>query len=159
MVDPGGFLPSFTLSYVPFSGGLMADTIRKVDYYYVTASDKAGEGARIFGALRDAGVNLLAVHAFPSARKSQIDVVPENSAAFVSAAKAKGLKVSKPKTVFLIEGDDRVGAMASLLNRLGTAGINVTATSAVRTGSGRYGGLLWVKPKDVKKASDVLGAM
>jgi len=51
-----------------------------------------------------------------------------------------------------------VGAMAQLLARLGAAGINVTATSATRTGMGRYGALLWVKPRDVKKAAEVLGA-
>lgn len=136
----------------------MPDTIRKVDYYYVMAPDKPGEGARVFGALRDAGVNLTAIHAFPSARRSQIDVVPTDAAAFLSAAKAAKLKVSKPKTVFLVEGDDRVGAMAQMLARLGAAGINVIATSAVRTGPGRYGALLWVKPRDVKKAADTLGA-
>src|SRR5207245_4072315 len=111
----------------------MPDTIRKVDYYYITAPDKAGEGARVLGALRDAGVNLLAVHAFPSARRSQIDIVPSDSAAFVNAAKMAGVKISKPKTVFLVEGDDRAGALASLLSRLGNAGVNVTATSAVRS--------------------------
>ncbi|HYZ89900.1 MAG TPA: hypothetical protein VE620_11435 [Myxococcales bacterium] len=137
----------------------MPDTIRKVDYYYITATDKAGEGARVLGALRDAGVNLLALHAFPSARRSQIDVVPADSAGFVNAAKAAGVKISKPKTVFLIEADDRAGAMAAVLDRLGRAGVNVTATSAVRSGSGRYGALLWVKPRDVKKASETLGAM
>jgi len=134
------------------------DTIRKAEYYYVTIADKPGEGERLFGALRNAGVNLLAVHAFPSARRSQIDLVPSDAAAFLAAAKAAKLKVSKPKTVFLIEGDDRVGAMAQLLGRLGAAGINVTATSATRTGMGRYGALLWVKPRDVKKAAEVLGA-
>ncbi len=137
------------------------DTIRKAEYYYVTIPDKPGEGERLFGALRDAGVNLLAVHAFPSARRSQIDLVPSvpsDAAAFLAAAKAAKLKVSKPKTVFLIEGDDRVGAMAQLLARLGAAGINVTATSATRTGMGRYGALLWVKARDVKKAAEVLGA-
>jgi hypothetical protein len=136
----------------------MPDTIRKVDYYYITLADKPGEGARLFGALRDAGVNLMAIHAFPSARRSQIDLVPTDAAAFLNAAKAAKLKVSKPKTVFLVEGDDRVGAMAQMLTRLGVAGINVIATSAVRTGPGRYGALLWVKPRDVKKASDALGA-
>ena len=95
----------------------MPDTIRKVDYYYITASDKPGEGARVLGALRDAGVNLLAVHAFPSARRSQIDVVPSDPAAFVNAAKAAGVKISKPKTVFLVEADDRAGAMAATLDR------------------------------------------
>lgn len=137
----------------------MPDTIRKVEYYYILAPDKAGEGARVLGALRDAGVNLQAVHAFPSARRSQIDVVPADSVAFLSAAKAARLKVSKPKTAFLVEGDDRPGAIATLLSRTGNAGINVTATSAVRAGPGRYGAILWVKPKDVKKAAEALGAM
>jgi hypothetical protein len=136
----------------------MADTIRRTDYYYITAPDKPGEGARVFGELRDRGVNLLAIHAFPSARRSQIDVVPADAVAFLAAAKSAGLKVSKPKTVFLIEGDDRVGAMAHVLSRLAAAGINVTATSAVRTGPGRYGALLWVKPRDVRKAAETLGA-
>lgn len=135
----------------------MPDTIRKVDYFYVTAPDKPGEGGRIFGSLREAGVNLLAVQAFPSARKTQVDVVPADSVAFLSAAKSAGLKVSKPKVVFLIEGDDRVGALTSTMSRLGAAGVNVTAVTAVRTGTGRYGALLWVKPKDVRKAAETLG--
>ena len=96
----------------------MTDTIRRIDYYYVTAPDKPGVGAEILGKLRDAGVNLLAVHAFPSARRSQLDVVPADAVAFQAAAKAAGLKLSKPKAVFLVEGDDRVGAFAQLLSRL-----------------------------------------
>jgi hypothetical protein len=135
----------------------MPDTIRKVDYYYITAPDKPGEGARIFGALRDAGVNLLAVHAFPSARKSQIDLVPADAVAFLSAVKNAGLKVSKPKAMFLIEGDDRAGALAPTLSRLGAAKINVIAVSAVRSAMGRFGALLWVEQKDVRKAAETLG--
>lgn len=135
----------------------MPDTIRRVDYYYVIAPDKPGEGARIFSALRSAGVNLLAAHAFPTARKSQIDVVPADTVAFLSAAKNAGLKLSKPKAMFLIEGDDRVGALTSTLSRLGTAGVNVTALTAVRSGAGRFGALLWVKAKDVRKAAEILG--
>lgn len=137
----------------------MPDTIRRVDYYYIKAPDKPGEGARVLSALRDAGVNLQAVLAFPSARRTQIDVIPTDSAAFLSAAKAAKLKVSKPKTALLVEGDDRPGAVAALLSRLGRAGINVTATSAVRAGPGRYGAILWVKPRDVKKAAEAMGAM
>lgn len=137
----------------------MPDTIRKVDYYYIIAPDKAGEGARVLGAIRDAGVNLRAVLAFPSARRTQIDVIPTDSAAFLSAAKAAKLKVSKPKTAFLVEGDDRPGAIAALLRRLGNAGVNVTATSAVCGGPGRYGAILWVKTKDLKKAAEALGAI
>ena len=134
------------------------DTVRRVDYYYTTAPDKPGEGARVLGVFRDAGVNLLAFHAFPSARRTQLDFVPQDGAAFVAAAKAAKIKLSKPKAVFHFEGDDRVGAMAGILGKLAAAGINATASEAVCTTSGRFAGLLWVEPRDVKKAAQALGA-
>ncbi len=137
----------------------MAEMIRKVSYYYTTASDKPGEGARLLEVLRKAGVNLTAVHAFPSARKTQVDFVPSDDAAFTAAAKAAKIKLSKPKTAFLIEGEDRIGALAGVLGKLGAAKINVTASSAVCAGMGRYGAIFWVKPRDVTKASTTLGAM
>jgi len=137
----------------------MAEMIRKVSYYYTTASDKPGEGARLLEVLRKAGVNLTAVHAFPSARKTQVDFVPSDDAAFTAAAKAAKIKLSKPKTAFLIEGEDRIGALAGVLGKLGAAKINVTASSAVCAGMGRYGAIFWVKPRDVTKASATLGAM
>jgi hypothetical protein len=134
------------------------DTVRRVDYYYTTAPDKPGEGARVLGVFRDAGVSLLAFHAFPSARRTQLDFVPQDGAAFVAAAKAAKIKLSKPKAVFHFEGDDRVGAMAGLLGKLAAAGINATASEAVCASGGRFAGLLWVAPRDVKKAAQVLGA-
>ena len=104
------------------------------------------------------GVNLLAFHAFPSARRTQLDFVPQDGAAFVAAAKAAKIKLSKPKAVFHFEGDDRVGAMAGILGKLAAAGINATASEAVCTTSGRFAGLLWVEPRDVKKAAKALEA-
>jgi hypothetical protein len=137
----------------------MADTIRMVDYYYTMVPDKPGEGARVLGELRDARVNLLAFSAFPSQRKSQADFVPADGAAFLAAAKAAKLKLKGPKKTFLIEGDDRVGALADTFRKLGAAKVNVTAVDAVCSGMGRYGALLWVKPKDLKKAAAALGVM
>jgi hypothetical protein len=134
------------------------DTVRRVDYYYTTAPDKPGEGARVLGVFRDAGVNLVAFHGFPSARRTQLDFVPQDGAAFVAAAKAAKIKLSKPKAVFHFEGDDRVGAMAGVLGKLAAARINVTASEAICTTNGRFAGLLWVKPRDVKKAAQALGA-
>jgi len=137
----------------------MAEMIRKTEYYYTTASNKAGEGSRLLEAVRRAGVHLLAFHGFPSARKAQIDFVPTDSAAFLAAAKAAKIKLSKPKTAFLIEGDDRVGALVGTMGKLAAAKINVTAITAVCAGMGRFGAILWVKPKDVSKAAAALGAV
>jgi hypothetical protein len=135
----------------------MADSVRLVDYFYVTVPDKSGEGARLLDALRREGVNLLAFSAFPEGRKSQADFIPEDSAAFRRAAKKARWKVTGPKKVFLLQGDDRVGAMADVVTALASAKINITALDAVSV-HGRYGALLWVAPRDLKKAQKALEA-
>ncbi|MGH7545378.1 MAG: hypothetical protein ACREKI_04265, partial [Gemmatimonadota bacterium] len=117
----------------------MAEEVRKVDYYYVTVPNRPGEGARVLAALRSAGVNLLAVHAFPSGDEAQIDLVPGMGTALEEAAAKAKLPLSPRKTAFLVEGDDRLGAAADLLRKLADAKINVTAMEAVRAGAGRYG--------------------
>jgi hypothetical protein len=136
----------------------MADTVRIVDYFYISAPNKAGEGARALTTLKDAGVNLLAFSGFPQGRRAQMDFVPADPAAFKQAAKKAKWKVVGPKRGFLVQGDDRVGAVADLLERLGSAKINVTAIDAVSITDGRYGAIFWVAPNDVKKTAALLGA-
>lgn len=135
----------------------MAMTIRKVDYFKVGVADKAGEGARLLGILKDAKVNLLALTGFPRGRRAQIDLVPQDATAFKKAMKKAGVALGGKKTLFLVQGEDRVGAVAEILDKLGAAGINVTAVDAVTDGKGRFGGILWVKPKDMAKACRILG--
>lgn len=135
----------------------MADEIRKIDYFKAQIPDKAGEGARLLVILAEAGVNLLAFTGFPRGRKAQVDFVPEDAAAFKAAARKARLAVTR-KTAFLVQGDDRPGAVADLASRLAAAGINITAMDAVAAGGGRFGAILWVRPADVKKAARTLGA-
>ena len=136
----------------------MSDTVRKVDYFYVVVPDKPGEGAKVLSALAAEGINLLAFSGFPSARKGQLDLVPEDSAAFKLAAKKLKLKLSPRKSGFLLQGDDRVGAMKETLDKLAAAKINVTAMDAVSSGEGHYGAIFWVKPQAVARAAKLLGA-
>jgi hypothetical protein len=90
----------------------LPDAIRRIDYYYVSVPDKPGEGARILSALHQAGINLLGVSAFPhGARKSQLDLIPDDSASLAKAAKSAGLMLSKKKSGFLIQGEDRPGVI------------------------------------------------
>ncbi len=135
----------------------MPDTILLVDYFYIETPDKPGEGARALGYLKEAGVNLLALHAFPKGRRSQVDFVPSDPAAFKAAAKAAKWKVAGPKKAFIVQGDDRVGAMVEYFAKLANAKINVTATDALTAGAGRFGAIVWVKARDVKRAAKALG--
>jgi len=134
------------------------DAIRRIDYYYVTVPDKPGEVARVLGALGGAEINLLSVSAFPhGARKSQVDLIPEHSGALAQAAKSARLKLSKKKSGFLIQGEDRPGAVGDVAGKLAQAKINITSVQAFCAGAGRYGGMLWVKAKDLQRASKALG--
>ena len=136
----------------------MPDEIKRIDDYYASVPDRPGEGARILGALRDAGVNLIGISAFPhGARRSQLDLIPEDSDTFANAARAAGLKVSTKKSGFLIQGEDRPGAVADFVKRLAEAKINVTSVQVFCAGSGRYGGMLWVKAPDLRKAAKAFG--
>lgn len=136
----------------------MADTIRKVDYFSIMVADKPGEGARLLNGLKDAGVNLLAFTGFPSGRRAQVDFIPEDTAKLKAAAKKMKVVLGAKKTVFLVQGDDRVGALVDIFTKLAAAKINVTALDAVTSGEGRYGAIFWVKPKDVAKAAKAVGA-
>jgi hypothetical protein len=129
-----------------------------VQYFYVMAPDKPGEGARALAVLRDAGVDLLAFSGFPEGKRSQLDFVPQDPAAFRAAARKARWKVTGPKIAFLVEGEDRRGAVAEILGKLAGARVNVTATDAVCAGAGRFGVLFWVKPRDVTRAAQALGA-
>jgi predicted amino acid-binding ACT domain protein len=136
----------------------MAHAIRKIDYYALTVPDKAGEGHRILSALAQEGVNLLGAIGFPLGEgKAQIDLVPENPASFVQVAERQKLRMRKAKQAFLVQGDDRVGAVAEVLGKLASQKIQVTAAQALAAGAGRWAMILWVKPGSVDKASKALG--
>ena len=136
----------------------MAESIRRVQYFYVMAPDKPGEGARALQTLRDAGVNLLAFSGFPAGKRAQLDFIPEEPAAFRAVARKAKWKVTGPKVGFLVEGDDRTGVMADLYAKLAAARINITASDAVIAGTDRFGAILWVKARDVNRTAKALGS-
>jgi len=79
----------------------MADTIQRVEYFYLHVPNKAGEGSRFLTALHEAGINLLAFSGFPEGRGSQLDFVPADPAAFKQFARTAKWKLTGPKPAFL----------------------------------------------------------
>ena len=136
----------------------MADTVQRVEYFYVQVPNRPGEGARYLAALRDAGLNLLAFSGFPEGRGAQLDFVPVDPVAFRGFAKRSKWKVTGPKRAFLLGGDDRAGVIAEVVAKLAGAKVNITAVDAVCAGAGRYGAILWVASRDYNKTATLLGA-
>jgi hypothetical protein len=132
---------------------------RKVRYVVLKVPSRAGQAAGILGALAEAGVDLQAFTGFPDrGGKAQVDLVTDDLAGVRRVARRQGWKLAAPKRGFLVQGRDRVGAVSRDLARLARAGINVTAADAVSAGRGRYGMIVWVKPKDYARAARALGA-
>ena len=132
---------------------------RKVRYLVLKVPSRAGQAARMLGALAEGGVNLLAFTGFPArGGQAQVDLVTDDLAAVRRVARKEGWRLSAAKRGFLVQGSDRVGAVHADLRRLADAGINVTAADAVTAGKGRYGMILWVKPKDYARAARALRA-
>src|SRR5919204_2706908 len=134
----------------------MAEKVRQIDYFYIEVPNRVGEGAKILRALKDAGVNLVAFSGFPSGRRAQLDFFPADAAAFKQVAKANRWKVVGPKRGFLVQGDDRIGVVADLIDKLADAKIDVIAIDAVAVDE-RDGALCWVAPRSLKKAAAILG--
>jgi hypothetical protein len=138
---------------------VMADRVRKVRYCYVVVPSRAGQGAKVLGALKDAGVNMLAYSGFPvKGGKAQLDFVVESTARLGRIAKKSGWRLSKPKRAFLVQGDDKVGAVQRHVQKLADQKISIIAAQAATAGKGRYGMILWVRKKDYGRAARALRA-
>ncbi len=137
----------------------MPEEVRQVEQFSLTIANKVGEGARVLGILRDAGVNLLAFWGYQrTATKAELIFVPENSSTFVAAGKQAKLKLGKKQTAFFVQGEDRPGAAADLLAKLAGGKINVGAVQAVSAGAGRFGAIVFLPAAAARKAAGILGA-
>ena len=131
---------------------------QQVSYFAMQVPNRTGEAGRILSGLAKAGINLLAFTGFPQGRRSQMDFIPANPAAFLAVARGMKLRLRSKKIAFLIQGRDRCGAVAEFMSKLAVAKINVIAVDAVGVGGGRFGAILWVNQKDVNRAARALGA-
>ena len=132
--------------------------IRKVVYFSMQVPNRPGVGVEMLKSIAKGRQNLLAFTGFPNRGGAQVDFVPSDPVEFARGARKAGVKLSKRKTAFLVQGEDRVGALVRVLDVLAKARINLVAMEAVTAGSGRFGALFWVRPKDVGRASRLLRA-
>lgn len=135
----------------------MAIDIRRVDYYYTTLKDRPGEAYKLLSQLRDLGVNLYAFNAVPEGLiRTQLTLFPEVTYELENAAKEMEIRINGPYPAFLIQGHDEIGALVHLHERLFLANVNVYGASAVVSGEGRYGYIIYISPEEFDRAEEVL---
>ena len=136
----------------------MAFTIRTVEYYYANVRDELGAAYRLLSELAKLGVDLLAFTAVPSGPSSaQFTLVPADGGKLVAQARAANLPLDGPHDALLVQGDDEMGALAGVHERLVSAGVDIYASSGVTDGRGAFGYIVYVREDQFEKAADALG--
>jgi hypothetical protein len=135
----------------------MAYRIRRVEYFHTTVVDQPGESYKVLSALAGLGVNLLAFTAVPvGPDTTQLTLFPEDPSKMRSEAQRAGMALEGPHQAILVQGDDELGALAVVHEKLYRTGVNVYASNAVSDGFGRYGYLIYVRPEDYERAARAL---
>jgi hypothetical protein len=135
----------------------MPDVIRRVDYFNTTIRDQPGEGYKLLAQLAELGLNLVAFTAVPVGPNStQLTLFPEDSGMMQSAAQRAGMRLEGPHPAFLVQGDDKLGALARIHEELFEASVNIYASSGVTDGRGTFGYLIYVRPEDYERAAVAL---
>jgi hypothetical protein len=108
--------------------------------------------------LADEQVNLIAFNAFPVGReRTQLVIYPLNPIWLGTFARHEGLQLQGPHHAFIVQGDDNLGALLSIHQKLCDAEINVSSSNGITDGSGGYRYILHVHPEDYERAKAALG--
>lgn len=136
----------------------MSARIFSVDYYYTTVENRPGQGCRFLEMLAAGEVNLLSFNAFPvSEDRTQLVIYPQNETWLGELARREGVMLHGPHHAFMVQGDDELGALLDIHERLCVADINVTSSTGMTDGHGRYRYIMHVAPEDHARALVVLG--
>ena len=136
----------------------MALTVRPTEYFYVNTRDEVGAAYHLLSALAERGVDLLAFTAVPNgADRAQFALFPEDPAHFVDEARRAQIDAEGPHHALLVQGDDELGRLAGIHERLFKAGVNVYAASGVGDGRGSFGYVVYVREDDFPRAIEALG--
>ena len=136
----------------------MAYTVRRVEYYYANIRDELGAAYKVLAQLAELGVNLLAFTAVPSGpHLAQFSLFPEDPSKLAAQAQAAQLPLTGPYHAFLVQGDNELGALAAVHEKLFHAGVDVYASSGVTEGRGAFGYVIYVREDQFERAAEALG--
>jgi len=136
----------------------MPFSVRRIDYFSTTVRDQPGEAYKLLATLADLGINLVAFTAVPvGPLHTQLTIFPDDSGNLTSEAQKDRLVLDGPHPALLVQGDDKLGALAEVHKKLSQANVNVYASTGVADQNGRFGYIIYVRANEYDRAVAALG--
>ena len=136
----------------------MVFTVRRIDYFYITLAESADIGYGVLADLAEQGVNLVAITAVPfGPERTQLTVFPNDTAQLQRTAQQVNIALDGPHPALIVQGDDEVGALVGIHEKLRDANVHVFASTGVADGRGGYGYIVYVRPEEFQRAAEALG--
>lgn len=135
----------------------MSFRISRVEYFYATVEDVPGESYKVLQSLASLGVNMHAFTTLPvGLERTQLQLFPTDTHRLKDAAKKAGMQLDGPHRAILVQGDDELGALTSVHERLYRANVNLYASTGVSDGKGMYGYIIYIRPEEYERAAQAL---
>lgn len=136
----------------------MSASVRSIDYFTTTVHDAPEAAYALLGALAGSGINLLAFNAIPvGLQATQLVLFPENAELLAEIARERRLDLAGPERALLIQGDDELGTLSRLHEKLAASGTHPYASSGVTDGRGGFGYVVYLRREEYQKAAAALG--
>jgi hypothetical protein len=131
----------------------MAYKISRVSYFCTIVDDQPGEALKILSQVAGFGIDLVAFSGIPiEPMRVELTLFPADPSLMQGMAETVGIELDGPYPALLVQGDDVLGSVSDIHEKLFRAKVNVNACSGVADGRGGYGYVLFISPDDFDQA-------
>ena len=131
--------------------------VRRIRCFSLSVDHKPGVISEIVKTLKEHSIDLTALWGFGmGSDRAEIICQPTDPERFKKTAEGAGWKI-KEGSAFEINGEDQVGILVDMLDRIAGKGVNIEAVNVVAV-AGQYGGCIWAQEGEDDKLGEILGA-
>jgi hypothetical protein len=131
--------------------------IRQVEYANIAVEYHVSDASKLLSTLAGSRIDFLAYKATSiNAKGTVFTLFSDNAREMVEVAEKKGFKADGPYSAILVTGDEEIGALAAIYERLSQANVNVDESSGIAHINEGYGVILYLKQEDCKRALKAL---